>query len=112
MKVTLDLTELVARGELTTEEAEKLARLGAADTGSLGSNILLGFGTVAVALGGGFLFPTAQSVDRHGRGVFALGLGLSLNRQRWAAVRAVLRDHRGARDRRRLGWLSDGSTSM
>lgn len=80
MKVTLDLTDLVAKGQLTKDEADKLARLGAEDTGSLGSNILLAFGTVAVALGGGFLFPTAQSVVVMGVILFFLGLGLIVNR--------------------------------
>lgn len=54
MKVTLDLTDLVARGQLTKEKADRLTRLGAADTGTLGSNILLSFGTVAVTLGATF----------------------------------------------------------
>ena len=81
MKVTLDLTDLVARGEITQAEADKLAKLGARDTGSLGSNILLGFGTVAVALGGGFLFPTAQSVVVIGAILFVIGIALILNRQ-------------------------------
>lgn len=85
MKVTLDLTDLVSRGEITKDEADRLARLGARDTGSLGSNILLGFGTVAVALGGGFLFPTAQSVIVIGTILFVIGLGLIINKQtRWA----------------------------
>jgi hypothetical protein len=81
MKVTLDLTDLVSRGEITKEEADRLARLGARDTGSLGSNILLGFGTVAVALGGGFLFPTAESVVAIGTILFVIGLGLIINKQ-------------------------------
>lgn len=85
MKVTLDLTDLVSRGEITKDEADRLAKLGARDTGSLGSNILLGFGTVAVALGGGFLFPTAQSVIVIGTILFVIGLGLIINKQtRWA----------------------------
>lgn len=84
MKVTLDLTDLQRRGEITKDEAERLARLGARDTGTLGSNILLSFGTVAVALGGGFLFPSAQSVIVIGAILFVIGLGLILNRQeRW-----------------------------
>lgn len=81
MKVTLDLTDLVTRGELTKDEADRLAKLGARDTGSLGVNILLGFGTVAVALGGGFLFPTAQSVIVIGTILFVIGIGLLLNKQ-------------------------------
>ena len=85
MKVTLDLTDLVNRGEITKDEADRLAKLGARDTGSLGSNILLGFGTVAVALGGGFLFATAQSVIVIGAILFVIGLGLIINKQvRWA----------------------------
>jgi hypothetical protein len=85
MKVTLDLTDLVAKGQLTKDEADKLAKLGSADTGALGSNILLGFGTVAVALGGGFLFPTAQSVIVIGVILFTLGLALILNKAtKWA----------------------------
>lgn len=81
MKVTLDLTDLVTRGEITREESERLARLGARDTGSLGSNILLGFGTIAVALGGGFLFPSAQAVIVIGVILFIAGLALILNKQ-------------------------------
>ncbi len=85
MKITLDLTDLVSRGELTKDEADRLSRLAARDTGSLGSNILLGFGTVAVALGGGFLFRTAQSVVVIGAILLVLGIALILNRQtRWA----------------------------
>jgi hypothetical protein len=85
MKVTLDLTDLVTRGEITQAEADKLAKLGARDTGALGSNILLGFGTVAVALGGGFLFPTAQSVVVIGAILFVIGIALILNKQtKWA----------------------------
>lgn len=90
MKVTLDLADLVARGELTKDEADRLARLGARDTGSLGVNILLGFGTVAVAAGGGFLFPTAQSVVVIGAILFVIGLALILNRQtRWTLFAQV-----------------------
>jgi iron complex transport system permease protein len=85
MKVTLDLADLVAKGQLTKDEADKLAKLGSADTGALGSNILLAFGTVAVALGGGFLFPTAQSVIVMGVILFVLGLALILNKAaKWA----------------------------
>ena len=58
---------------------------GPAIPASLGVNILLGFGTVAVALGGGFLFPTAQSVIVIGAILFVIGLALILNKQdKWA----------------------------
>jgi len=85
MKVTLDLTDLVAKGQITKDEADRLAKLGSADTGALGSNILLSFGTIAVALGGGLLFPTAQSVIVMGVILFVLGLALILNKvSKWA----------------------------
>ena len=84
MKVTLDLTDLVARGEIGKEEADRLAKLAQADTGSLGSNILLGFGTVAVALGAGALLPTAQTAIVLGGILFVAGLALILNHvERW-----------------------------
>jgi len=84
MKVTLDLTDLVTRGEITKDEADKLARLAATDTGSLGSNILLGFGTAAVSLGAAALLPTPQTVIVLGAILFIAGLALILNKAvRW-----------------------------
>lgn len=84
MKVTLDLRDLVTRGEITKDEADKLARLAATDTGSLGSNILLGFGTVAVSLGAAALLPTPQTVIVLGAILFIAGLALILNKAvRW-----------------------------
>ena len=113
MKVTLDLSDLVASGQLTKEEADKLSKLGAADTGALGSNILLSFGTIAVALGGGFLFPSAQAVIVIGVILFVAGLALILNRQTKWAVFAQFCVTLGA-----LGivggasYLSDGSVMV
>ncbi|MEO6395955.1 MAG: hypothetical protein ABIO40_08610 [Devosia sp.] len=90
MKVTLDLSDLVARGAITQTEADKLKGLAAEDTGALGSNILLGFGTIAVALGGGFLFPTAETVVVIGALLLAMGLWLILARQtRWAVFARI-----------------------
>ena len=84
MKVTLDLTDLVARGKLTAGEAERLKALSAEDTSALGANILLGFGTVAVALGVGVFLPTAMTAIVVGALFFALGLTLSLlGNARW-----------------------------
>jgi iron complex transport system permease protein len=84
MKVTLDLTVLVAGGKLTAAEAEKLKGLAAAETGSMGSNILLAFGTVAVALGAGALLPTAQTVIVVGALLFAVGVALTVTKAvRW-----------------------------
>jgi hypothetical protein len=84
MKVTLDLTDLVARGQLTAAEAERLRALAAADTGALGINLLLGFGTVAVAAGLGTLVPEAATAIALGVVLFGGGLSLRLaGLRRW-----------------------------
>ena len=51
MKVTLDLTKLLEDGRITRHEYDRLKQLGAAGTGSLAFNILLGFGVIAVSAG-------------------------------------------------------------
>ena len=85
MKVVLDLTDLVAKGKLTAAEAERLKGLAARDTGALGVNILLAFGTVAVALGAGVLVPDLWTVVILGAALFAVGFGLTLAQEtRWS----------------------------
>jgi iron complex transport system permease protein len=58
MKIVLDLTKLVAEGKLTAVQAEELKLLAARDTGFLAINILMAFGTIAVAAGVLFLLPS------------------------------------------------------
>lgn len=79
MKITLDLSKLVEEGKLTAAEAERLKALAGHDTGSLGINILIGFGVVAVAAGVGALVPTAMTALLIGAVLFAAGLGLILS---------------------------------
>jgi iron complex transport system permease protein len=79
MKITLDLSKLVEEGKLTAAEAERLKGLAKHDTGSLGINILIGFGVVAVAAGVGALVPTATTALLIGAVLFAAGLGLILS---------------------------------
>jgi iron complex transport system permease protein len=76
MKVTLDLTKLLEEGRITREEHDRLRRLGAAGTGSLAFNILLGFGVVAVSAGLVALVPNALTGIV--LGTITLGGGLSL----------------------------------
>ncbi|HEV2514225.1 MAG TPA: hypothetical protein VGV07_03175 [Devosia sp.] len=84
MKVMLDLDDLVARGELTQAEADRLKRLATADTSALGTNILLSFGACAIVIGLGALFPTAEAAIVLGGLLLALGLVLRFNRiERW-----------------------------
>ncbi|WP_315833263.1 hypothetical protein [Bradyrhizobium prioriisuperbiae] len=76
MKITLDLTDLVETGKLTTAEADRLRALAARDTGSLGINILVGFGVVAVAAGAGALLPSPLTAVALGAVMFVLGFAL------------------------------------
>lgn len=84
MKVTLDLDDLVSRGELTQAEADRLKQFAKADTGALGTNILLSFGACAIVIGLGALFPTAETAIVLGGLLLALGLVLRFNGiERW-----------------------------
>jgi hypothetical protein len=84
MKITLDISKLVDEGKLTPAEAERLKALASHDTGSLGINILVGFGVVAVAAGLGALVPNVVTALVVGGAIFALGLALTLSRsQQW-----------------------------
>lgn len=76
MKITLDLTDLVETGKLTAAEAEKLRTLAARDTGSLGINILVGFGVIAVAAGAGALLPSPLTAVALGAVLFVVGFAL------------------------------------
>ncbi len=84
MKITLDISKLVEEGKLTREEADKLTALAAHDTGSLGVNILIGFGVVAIAAGAVALVPTPLTAVSLGLALFAAGCAIVLNRvQQW-----------------------------
>jgi len=84
MKITLDISRLVEEGKLTRAEADKLTALAAHDTGSLGINILIGFGVVAIAAGAVALVPTALTAVGLGLALFAAGCAIALNRvQQW-----------------------------
>ncbi len=86
MKITLDLSKLVEEGKLTPADAERLKALAKHDTGSLGINILIGFGVIAVAAGAVTLLLTLFEfkplpVVIFGAAVLALGIALTLARQ-------------------------------
>ena len=84
MKITLDISKLVQEGKLTREEADKLTALAAHDTGSLGINILIGFGVIAIAAGAVALVPTPLTAVSLGLALFAAGFAIVLNRvQQW-----------------------------
>jgi hypothetical protein len=90
MKVTLDLSKLVEEGKITPAEAERLRLLAAQETGSLGINILIGFGVVAVSAGIVSLVPTPLVGAGVGGAMFALGLTLTLMRaEQWALLAQI-----------------------
>lgn len=87
MKITLDISKLVEAGELTREEADKLTALAARDTGSLGVNILIGFGVVAIAAGLMALAPAPVTSIGLGIAILAAGCVIALNRvQQWSLL--------------------------
>jgi iron complex transport system permease protein len=87
MKITLDISRLVEEGKLTRQEADKLTALAAHDTGSLGINILIGFGVVAIAAGAVALVPTPLTAVGLGLALFAAGCAIALNRvEQWTLL--------------------------
>ena len=78
MKITLDISKLVEEGKLTPAEAERLKALASHDTGSLGINILIGFGVIAVASGAVALVPTPLTAVLLGAALFAAGCAIVL----------------------------------
>lgn len=90
MKITLDLTDLVTKGQLTQVEADRLKGLAIKDTGALGVNILLAFGALAVSLGIGILVPTVFTAIALGAVFFMTGFGLTLAKEeRWAVFAQI-----------------------
>lgn len=84
MKITLDISKLVEEGKLTPAEAERLKALASHDTGSLGINILIGFGVIAVAAGAVALVPAPLTAVVLGVLLFGIGCAVVLNRvEQW-----------------------------
>jgi hypothetical protein len=84
MKITLDITDLVAKGHLTEEEATRLKGFAVQDTGALGVNVLMAFGAVAISAGIGVLVPSVYTAIALGALFFGVGFALTLAKeQRW-----------------------------
>jgi hypothetical protein len=82
MKITLDISKLVEVGRLTPQEAQRLTALASHDTGSLGINILIGFGVVAIAAGAVALVPTPLTAVVLGLALTAAGFAVLVKRAR------------------------------
>lgn len=87
MKITLDISKLVEEGKLTPEEADRLTVLASHETGSLGINILIGFGVVAIATGAVALVPTPLTAVVLGLALAAAGMAVQASRlKQWAVL--------------------------
>jgi hypothetical protein len=87
MKITLDISKLVEEGKLTPEEAQRLTALASHETGSLGINILIGFGVVAIAAGAVALVPTPLTAVVLGIVLAAARLAVQANRlKQWSVL--------------------------
>jgi len=85
MKITLDISRLLEEGKISAAEAERLKALAARETGSLGINILIGFGVVAVAVGAVALTGTPLTAVGFGIALFVLGCAFLFGRPgRWS----------------------------
>jgi hypothetical protein len=76
VKVTLDLTALLAESKITQAEYDRFSQYAAVGTGSLAFNILIGFGVVAV--GGGLIALVPNPTTGIVLGVAFLAAGLWL----------------------------------
>lgn len=90
MKITLDLSKLLEEGKLSPAEAERLRALAAHDTGSFATNILVGFGVVAVSAGALALVPRPVTGLILGLAVFAIGLAFTLRgKEQWSLLAQI-----------------------
>lgn len=87
MKITLDITDLVAKGKITPEEAERLKGLADRDAGSLGINVILSFGVVAIVTAAHVLVPSPATAVALGAILLAGGLaGSVLRSEAWGLL--------------------------
>jgi iron complex transport system permease protein len=90
VKITLDLSKLVEEGKLSSAEAQRLTALAAHETGSIGINVLLGFGVVAVAAGAVALVPTPLTALLIGLALTCAGLLVLFDRiKAWAVLAQI-----------------------
>ena len=86
IKIVLDVTRLVREGKLTPEQAE-LKALASRDIGILAINILMSFGSIAVAAGILALNPTFATGAAIGFALVASGLAVSFGAgERWSLL--------------------------
>jgi iron complex transport system permease protein len=76
MKVVLDFDRLLSERSISADEYAKLKKFSAEDTGSLGFNVMVGFGAVATAGGAFALLPSPMTAILLGLILSAAGVYL------------------------------------
>jgi iron complex transport system permease protein len=91
MKVTVDIDKLLRENRISPAEYAKLKGSAAADTGSLGLNILLGFGVIATAGGTLALLQSAGGSIVLGAGLIFGGITLGKQAPKvWGVLSSIL----------------------
>jgi iron complex transport system permease protein len=91
MKIVIDIDRLLSEGRITGEEYLRLRALSVEETGSLGFNILIGFGVIATAGGALALLPSGPTAIVVGVILSLAGLFLSTNHDRdWGLLASLL----------------------
>jgi iron complex transport system permease protein len=91
MKVVLDIDRLLAEGRITQAEYTRIRSLGDHPTGSLGLNILIGFGVIATAVGALALLQSAAASVQIGIVLAAAGIyAKTRHQQGWGVLGAML----------------------
>lgn len=91
MKIVLDIDKLLADGQITAGEYERLKGFSLKETGSLAFNILIGFGVIATAGGALALLPSSLTAIVLGVVLAVGGMALTLHRaDEWGLLGSIL----------------------
>lgn len=91
MKIVLDIDKLLADGQITANEYDRLKGFSLKETGSLAFNILVGFGVIATA--GGALALLPSSLTAIVLGILLAGAGILLSvslAEEWGLLGSIL----------------------
>ncbi|MCA9230340.1 MAG: hypothetical protein KDA57_06800 [Planctomycetales bacterium] len=91
MKIVLDIDKLLADGQITADEYDRLKGFSHKETGSLAFNILIGFGVIATAGGALALLPSSLTAIVLGSLLAVVGLSLTFKRaDEWGLLGSIL----------------------
>ena len=91
MKIVLDIDKLLADGQITAKEYDRLKGFSLKETGSLAFNILIGFGVIATAVGALALLPSSLTAIALGILLAGSGILLSVNlAEEWGLLGSIL----------------------